>query len=279
MINESSAKAALYLAIQFSVGGAVIRWILLPRTAGVSPAAFAAWERAISGVAFAASILALASVSVRLFAHANAAFGGEAFRWENLRIIAIESRWGAAWRKQMLAAFAMCVTAAALRVGKGAIWMIYAVATLAMAATVPLLGHGAGTNERFFLHFLHILAVSVWLGSLFAIAVLYLRKFDIAPLLHRFSMVALPSAAVVVATGVILASIYVGSLSNLFATDYGKALLFKIAGFVGILAFGWRNWRRAQADRTAHFGWIAAELAFALLVIVITSVLTEMEHP
>jgi putative copper export protein len=149
-----------------------------------------------------------------------------------------------------------------------------------MVVTIPLLGHGAGSNGRYILHILHVLAVSAWLGSLFVIGFLQRKNVDdIAPLLRHFSWVALPCATVVIFTGVILTFLYVGTLTNLFATAYGRTLLLKLAAFAAILLCGWMNWRQARSDRSIPQGTLVAEIALAAAVVLITSVLTEMDHP
>ena len=84
---------------------------------------------------------------------------------------------------------------------------------------------------------------------------------------------------IVAATGTIAASMYVGTPANLITTAYGKTLLLKIGLFAGVLAYGWMNWRRVRTGEPVREPSLRIEVAFATAVILITSVLTEIEHP
>ena len=61
-----------------------------------------------------------------------------------------------------------------------------------------------------------------------------------------FSPMALVSASVVVGTGVISAWLRLGILSALWASNYGRVLLLKLAALSGIVVTGAYNWRRVH---------------------------------
>jgi putative copper export protein len=97
-------------------------------------------------------------------------------------------------------------------------------------------------------------------------------------ILLRFSAVALPGAGIVVAAGLIAAWLYLGKVSDLWLTDYGRVLALKacIVGAISVCGFlNWRGLRRRQG-----FSWlVATEVALAALVAIVSGFLTEIAHP
>jgi putative copper export protein len=100
--------------------------------------------------------------------------------------------------------------------------------------------------------------------------------------LRVFSPIALTGACLAAAAGAIAAVQYVGTASNLWTTAYGRALLLKLGLFAGVVACGYRNWRRWSAVRSGEDvpkGAEVREVALALAIVLVTSVLTELAHP
>jgi len=197
--------------------------------------------------------------------------------WDNLRLIALESRWGGAWKIQFILATFQLLAGLLVPKGGRAGWFTWTLCAILFCAALPLLGHAGGSNARLLLHATHIFATSVWLGTLTAIVVLLNDGGKL--LIRSFSPVALVCSAVVVLTGIIVAGLYVASPDNLVATTYGRTLLLKVGLFLGILACGWMNWRRLRIHSSGRVSTLRAELAFAAAVILVTGILTEMEHP
>jgi putative copper export protein len=221
---------------------------------------------------------------VRVLGHTATVFGlPDGLRWSNIRVIAIESRWGQAWRLQLIAGGALLACAFSIRFHRRAGWLLYTIAAFGLCAMIPRLGHGATSNGHLLLHILHLVGVSAWLGTLTVIVWLYFRDSQVrdtmAILLQRFSKIALPAAGLAAITGVIAAAIYVQSFSNLLTTTYGRTLLLKAGGFVCIAACGWSNWRRMRSSKAPRPRTLITELVFAAAVVVITGVLTETDHP
>lgn len=75
------------------------------------------------------------------------------------------------------------------------------------------------------------------------------------------------------------AFLYVGTVDALFSTIYGRLLLLKIACVGAVSACGWLNWRRVRVGAVPSISLMGAEVAFAVAVVVATSVLTKTEHP
>lgn len=307
-IAESAAKALSYAAVIAAIGVCAVRWRLVPALRprpGADPT-----ERLLvrlAHVGAAAGAVASAALLLRLWAHTVVAFGlADGLAWENIRIIAIDSRWGFGWRLQVIASLAAIAAFACAARWPSPGWPAASIAAAASAGIVPLLGHAAGDPVRTAIHAAHLLGAGIWLGSLAAsvLATSEASAPNAAPangalgapvraaLLHELASVALPGSAVLVLSGVWVSWIYVGSPVNLVTSAYGRALLVKLAlvGAVGLCGFvnrqRYRTVRRSsilvepwRRDQLPGLGFVFLELVVAALVIVATSVLTELEHP
>jgi putative copper export protein len=143
----------------------------------------------------------------------------------------------------------------------------------------------------------HVLAAGLWIGTLFVLAVAGIsivlrdeparerRGAIVADMVHRFSPLALTSAACLVLLGVITAWRHLHRLSALWTTPYGYALIVKL-GFVSIVAaLGAWNWRRQRPRLGAEETAVAIrrsagfELTAAGIVLLVTSVLVSLPSP
>jgi putative copper export protein len=291
---EAGAKAVLYGSLLIAIGASALRWLLLPRCAPELGPCNEPLMRSAARLALWAAIGALAACILRVWTHTVAAFGFGDAGWDNLKLIAFQSRWGQAWKVETVGA-AILLIACAITARRRAAWPFETLAVLFFTATIPLLGHAAGDLFHQTLHVVHILAAGVWLGTL-AVALL-VRVPDAergllgeqtsmrgvrAQILRRFSPVALSSAGTAVAAGLVASYLYIGSLSNLWATSYGRILLLKVAFVAGVGACGFANWRRLRrplphtmTDETV----IVLEVVLAVGVILLTGLLTETGHP
>lgn len=89
---------------------------------------------------------------------------------------------------------------------------------------------------------LHVLAASVWLGVLLALALTLRSRGGWAEMLPRYSRAAGWCVGVVVITGVVAAAGRLGSVSALIDDGYGRLVLAKAALAILLVAGGW--WRR-----------------------------------
>jgi copper transport protein len=89
--------------------------------------------------------------------------------------------------------------------------------------------------------FLHVAAASFWLGGLVALGLVLTRSGDRAPVVRRFSNVALVSVGVLAATGVIRVFAELRSFDQLWSTGYGQVLIVKSALLAALVAVGWVN--------------------------------------
>ena len=285
---ESLVKAAIYAALLLAIGAAAARILILPRVAGLERAERDRIERGLAGLLRRAAILFVAALCARLLAHTAAAFGAAAmFDGARLRLVGGGSRWGASWRAQLFAGGALLASALLVRPLARAGWALAALTTLAAAATIPLLGHAAGSQARFALHLAHILGGGLWLGTLGALTLVPGPSADRGAMLRAFSGVAFAGAALLVPTGVVAAWLYLGSIPALWTTPYGRTLSMKVALVAATLACGYGNWQRFRRERSTgeRAAWVgvgslaALEATLAVAIVLVTSWLTELAHP
>lgn len=279
---EVGPKLLAYLATLLAAG-ATVTLALAQRSAAPRPWPVDSLIARARRLALVAGGAALAALALRAVAHAGLIAGSiDAVTVETLRLTTIESRWGAGWRWQVLAAAA--VTLAAWRApGRGGV-PILAITVAAWCVATPALGHGASTTWQRAVHALHLGASGAWIGTVLVLAWCLGATNRPAPLtdlqgvVRRFSPWALSAAAIVGGSGAILALTYVGGVAGLLRTPYGQLLGAKLVGVAALGACGFGNWQRSRADRPPSPALIRSEALLALLVLLITTLLTETEH-
>ena len=124
----------------------------------------------------------------------------------------------------------------------------------------------------------HVAAASVWLGGLVALGLSLRAPGDHTRTLRRFSNIAVVSIAVLAATGVVRALSELGSVSQLWTTGYGRALIVKSALLAVLVVLGWINrYRlvpRARVDGVRRN--VAAELVLFAGLVVAVALLTDL---
>lgn len=136
--------------------------------------------------------------------------------------------------------------------------LVFASLAAAVAlATLAWTGHGAASEGvRGQVHLagdiLHLLAAGVWIGALFALALLIFRPAarmtggDVV-LAHRvlegFSTIGTIVVAAIILSGISNSWILIGpaNVPALFASLYGQLLIAKLLLFAGMLALAWAN--------------------------------------
>jgi copper transport protein len=134
----------------------------------------------------------------------------------------------------------------------------------------------------------HTTAVAFWVGALLPLheAVGRLRKGS-APIVQRFSRIAIGAVAVLVAAGLVIAVLQVGSIGGLIGTTYGLILLTKlalVAALVGLAAINKLSLtpslaRGEPGAAMALRRTIAAEIGLALSILVATAALGTTPPP
>jgi len=145
-------------------------------------------------------------------------------------------------------AFALLLTGAGTR---RIAWLAALVGTAACIAP-SFLGHGGLTGAHASATIslgIHLGAVSLWVGGLAAVIALVHVQPELAPrLLPRFSLLALWSVIIIAESGLLNASLRVGSVSLFVGTVYGSLVILKAALLGWLIRLGWMQRRRAMPE-------------------------------
>ena len=290
-------RAISFTALLAIIGATAFRSFVLGRLTGLEATTHAAIERSVAKRAAVFAAVYILAAFVRLYLQNRMMSGDAATDAAHLRAMSMGTDWGGAWRMQLLAAsaaFLSLVIAQRSRLGWRALSPF--VVALAYATTAGSHAHVAPQQPALVstFDFLHILAASAWLGSLFWMALTALpiiqasqgnRAERAASLVHAFSPVALASATIVGITGFISAKYKFNAWAPLWTTSYGQVLLAKLALLALVAALGYHNWRRVQPalgtdEATARLERSATmELAVGALVLIVTAVLVATPTP
>ncbi|MFL6035313.1 MAG: copper resistance CopC/CopD family protein [Gaiellaceae bacterium] len=127
---------------------------------------------------------------------------------------------------------------------------------------------------------LHVTAAAVWVGGLFALVVIVPRE-GVPPEIadraaRRFSTFALAAVIAVGLTGAVRALAELSSVSQLWSTSYGRAILAKSAIFAVLLGLGAvsRATVREGAGRLRNV--VRVELVLAVALVVAVAILTSL---
>jgi putative copper export protein len=299
-VRPIAARWLHFLSLVLLTGALAFRALLLPRLVLTEDLRRELVRRTWRAVAAAALLLGVAAV-LRLWLQSVALHGADrAWNSALLSIMLTDTGWGRAW---LLQAFLFAILGAGIMYAQPlrdrAALVIAAIATLGLSTIPALTGHAAGAGRLAFLVVLndaaHVVAAGTWLGTLAVVMVVLVPALrrghgtpagSIADAIDRFSPMALAAAAVLVATGAINSLMHFSELAQVFGTDYGRALLVKLAVFGLVLLAGFYNWRVARPRLAAGSDdgrrlrvSAGLELGFAALVLLATAVLTGLARP
>ena len=118
----------------------------------------------------------------------------------------------------------------------------------------PLTGHLSNSSWGGASIAVHALAAALWCGVLAALVLTVEHRGQWARVLPRFSQLSLLCVSVLLAAGVLGASVVISSPSELYATGYGRVLSAKLILTAALMVLAWRNrgsWLpAARAHRT-----------------------------
>jgi putative copper resistance protein D len=283
-----AAKALLYAAVLTAIGTCAVQSVLLPLVSPLGDG-LEAVARGVASVRTRSAVAVLVALGLRALVETADVFGWPAvLSWDSVELVTIESRWGSAWHLQLAAAIIFLAVSAwagrrHLTPGRREAVAV-ALAAILLAYSMPLLGHGAAGRWHMALHGTHVLAAGTWAGALMALALIPMPLADRLTLLRGLSPLALWGASVLGLSGLAMAWLYLGALSDLWTTTYGQVLSLKLAMVAGVAACGFVNWRRFAAERRGgiqgdRLGAVVVEVVLVAAVVLVTAGLTEIGHP
>jgi copper transport protein len=313
------ARGLEYLAIALAVGGIAFLLICWLPASGAAGGAFA---RRLRLVLWAAAGIGLVATAAQIVLEGAEAAGISGFSAITKTIIeeTLQTRFGTVWGFAFIA-WVLVVAMTGLmgsfphkRGGSSRSPSVRSLGTglmlvpLAYLVLCPALsGHGSSQPPvalNFAMNVIHVGAMAVWLGGL-ATLLLVLpaatrsaadpaeRSRLLAGPLARFSTVALVCVALIIATGLVQAYVYVRHFGDLFSTGYGRAVLAKfllLLCVMGVAAYSRRSSvprLKAIAERGESPGRpgvllrraLRGEVALLIVVIGVTAALASYAPP
>jgi copper transport protein len=312
------ARGLEYTAIALAVGGVaflLICWLPALGAAGVGEesrrAAARAFARRLRRVLWIAAGIGLVATAAQIVLEGAEAAGISGFSAITKTIIeeTLETRFGTVWGFAFLAWIAVAVLAPLVTRRRSLKFasVLAAVPLIYLVLCPALSGHGSSQSPEilnFPVNAIHVGAMAVWLGGL-GMLLLVLpaatrsattpadRGRLLAGPLARFSNVALAMVALLMATGLIQAYVYVRHLGDLLSTGYGRAVLAKFLLLLCVMAVAAYNRRdsvprlEAIAGRGESPGRpgvllrraLRAEVALLAVVIGVTAALASYAPP
>lgn len=217
-----------YVGVVLLLGAAVVGVAVVSKPAGLSVLTLnASWAAAAIGLAL--TFADLRAVSRTSLSQVLQSSTGEKL---SIQALAIGLTWLAVvWSSLRPSRRSL----AAVGIGAAAAMLARAMSGHAEAAAIPWFAVGV--------QWAHLVAVGAWVGGLVWL-LLGLRRGDPGRgrgLARRFSRVAAVTLAVVAVTGVLRALEEVGAWGRLVDTDFGVALLVKVALFAALVLLGTRS--------------------------------------
>ena len=164
-------------------------------------------------------------------------------------------------------------------------WVCIALGT-ALLLTKSLTSHAAAQTNQLLtisMDFLHLLAASIWIGSLIGFVALFpwrkndKKKQEYLQMIKRFSKWGIILVILLTFTGVFGSLLYIPNLSSLVQTNYGKVLASKVILFLLMLILAAVNFIKGK--RKKEKGLLASlwgELSIGVIILILSVVLTNL---
>ena len=156
---------------------------------------------------------------------------------------------------RFVAAAGLFILASGLTVGSGRRWglgLLAALLLVSAAANSHSVSRMTGQIPMAIADGMHQLGASVWIGGIPYFVIALARTHDGLAWRRvgkRFSQMSMASVAGLVAAGLVLAYVFVGSWQGLYGTSYGVMVIGKVALLGILLGFGFMNYRLVERLR------------------------------
>lgn len=297
VVVTTGTRWAELVSLLTLVGAVVFRMFILQDAA--LPAAVAADSAdRTRRIALAALVLFFVATLTRVVAESRLMPSSVEDRVGAVMSVVRGTAWGHGWLVGLIGALVML---AGLVAGRGAFagWVIAGLGVAAIATSEALTGHPGASPHRLPLavaiDVAHVLGAGGWLGGLVAVTLAGLPAInklsdDERPragskLVRAYHRATTDSVIVVIATALVAAWLRLGTISELWESDYGNMLLRKIFFVVVLLAFGIYHWRTTVIpewgpDSKFRFQRsVTIELLIGGVVVVFTALLIGMSFP
>jgi copper transport protein len=297
-MENRGARWLEFVGLLMVLGALGFRHAVLPPLASRGVSTTEAADRA-TRFCQSALVLYLFAVAVRLYGESSAVHGMDrALEPGALREMLTSTAWGAGWISGVIGALLLLVSRPIAKRSAALATPIELTGALGMVLAPAMSGHAVAAS-----HFIvsvtldaaHVAAAGLWLGGLLMVLLAGIpamrRVTDgnpdaaVGALVTSFHPLALLCAPVVVLAGLGSSWIRLGTIDALATTDYGNALLIKLALFVVVAGMATYNALRGRrrlgaVQGTRHFRMSASiEVLFAAMVLWATTLLVSTPMP
>jgi copper transport protein len=203
---------------------------------------------------------------------------------QKLKHVLSATNFGKAWIVQIDCLAVLFVALRFIFIKRWVAWIAF------MAGTGLLLAKAftshAATSAHVFLaisiDFIHLLAASIWIGSLIGLAALIPLKSEIFTVVRRFSKWGIILVLVLMVTGILGSLSYIPTLPSLFATGYGRVLSGKIILLLLMIVLAAVNFFKGKREarlRSTLWGEIITGFIVLVLSVLLTNLPTAMSSP
>jgi copper transport protein len=213
----------------------------------------------------------------------------EVFSFDALGQVLSYTVFGKTWLIQMALLFTLILTTHFLSMADSTkrliSWICFWLG-LGLLVTKAFTSHAVSQTNNLLtisMDFLHLLAASVWIGSLIGLVVLLplSKNVETKPyylkMVHRFSKWGIILVLLLAATGIFSGFQYIPTISSLFHTIYGRVLVSKVLLFflmVTFAAFNFIKGKKANGKGLVSTLW--GELTIGIIILILTVFLTNL---
>jgi copper transport protein len=213
----------------------------------------------------------------------------EVFNFSIIENILMNTNYGQFWVIQIALLITLALLTSFIGMAestkRGILWTCFCLGA-ALLLTKALTSHAAAQPNQLLtiaMDFLHLLAASIWIGSLTGfVSLLSLRKNteikqNYLKMIKSFSKWGLILVLFLTLTGLFASFLYIPNLSALVQTNYGKALMWKLILFLVMLLLAAVNFIKGKRGTTKGLkASLKGELTLGLLILVLSVVLTNL---
>ncbi|MFN0099258.1 MAG: copper resistance D family protein [Gemmatimonadaceae bacterium] len=278
------ANFLLFTGLTIAIGAVTLRYLLLTRS-GLSVSERAPTARHAAGGGAIGAALILVATFVRAAVQVQA-FADPGEPWLPVLRAILDTGLGRALQLQAIWSAAALMAFSVARLGRQRGWSAAAIAMLVCSLTPALGGHAAAAEQptlAMTAATVHVLAAGAWIGGLFHLyrASGVASELTLTRLLQAFHVVALSAAGALAFTGLYHVWTLLPAPSALWTSAWGRLLVSKLVVLGGVLWLGYRHWKGSElsvatGDRVGLRTSLAREVALALLVLLLTGVLTSV---
>ncbi|HHQ1149225.1 TPA: copper resistance CopC/CopD family protein [Listeria innocua] len=282
---SSVQKAILYIGFSLFIGMLVFGLGLYPRKEQLTAKITTRLKKIIW---FALAFLGTALL-MQLFVQTSITTGvsiSESFQPDKLAAF-LTTKTGYIWLSELIS-WLMLAIFTVIMVRKNKQWSWFALLT--ESALIGYLifakaqnGHAAASADKIVsitADMLHMIAASVWVGGILVLLFVLPKTGKAREIWSRFAIVAIIAVASILVSGLLMAVMNIGQMSNLFTTNYGQILLFKIGLFLlmALLGLGHYIYLKLK-NKKLPFKTILIELIIGTIILIVASVLTNVQTP